>query len=133
MMPSQGRSQLFEIAQGGALAGQPDGLAFDGDARLHHVLDHARVAGDGEGEEVAEDGDIGAADDGAGPLADFHHAQHGEGAQGFAQHGPADAELGGEFAFAGEAVAGGDGAAEQLLAQEREHFFEAATCGGIGP
>ena len=37
--------QALEIGDAGALAGQPNGLTFDGDARLHHVVHHVRPAG----------------------------------------------------------------------------------------
>ncbi len=49
--------QPLEVGDAGALAGQPDGLAFDRDARLHDVVHHARLLGEREGEEVIENGD----------------------------------------------------------------------------
>ena len=37
-------AEPLEIGHGGPLGGKPDGLAFDRDARLHHVVDDVRSA-----------------------------------------------------------------------------------------
>lgn len=60
--PVERGAQRLEIGQGRAFAGEPDGLALDCRAGLHHIVDHAGMVRDGEGEEITEYRDIRAAD-----------------------------------------------------------------------
>ena len=71
--------QAFEIGDVGALAGEPDRLTLDRDTRLHDVIEHVRLLGEREGEEVVQHRDVRLRHHGADAVADFDDAEHGRG------------------------------------------------------
>ncbi len=125
--------QPLEVGDAGALAGQPDGLAFDRDARLHDVVHHAGLLGEREGEEVIENGDIRTRDHGADAVPDLDDAEHGQRAQRFADNRPADTKLAREFALRDQAIPRLERARQQPLAQERKNLLEALFALGCSP
>ena len=98
------------------------GLTFDRDARLHHVIQHVRLLGEREGEEVVQDRDVRPRHHGADAVADLDDAKHGQGAQRLAHERPAYAELAREFAFGDQAVAGLERAGEQRSRRKANTF-----------
>src|SRR5690606_10938835 len=80
--PREPSADAGEVAVACALAGEADGLALDGDARLHHVIEDARLLSEAEGEEIGEHGEVGRLHESAPAVADVEHPQHGERAQG---------------------------------------------------
>jgi hypothetical protein len=104
--------QLFEIGHRRPLRREANCLAFDGDARLHHIVDDFRLLRKGECEEIVENGQIRTAHDGSDAVADFHHSQHGERTQSLPQNRAANAELRSKIALRDEAVTGTQRASE---------------------
>lgn len=116
--------EAFEIGDVGALAGEADRLAFDRDAGLHDVVEHVRLLGEREGEEVVQHGDVRPRHHGADAVADLDDAEHGEGTQRLTDDRTADAELGCQLAFGNQAVTGLERSRKQALTQEGEHLLE---------
>lgn len=83
--------QPFEIGNVGALAGEADRLAFDRDARLHDVVKHVRLVGEGEGEEVVQYRDVRPGHHSTDAVADLDDAEHRQGTQRLANDRPANA------------------------------------------
>ena len=97
--------QLLEIGHGRPFRREPDSLALDGDARLHHIVDDVGLLGEREGEKVVEHGQVRPADDCSDPVADLDHPQHSEGAKSLPQDRSADTELRSKIALRDEPVA----------------------------
>lgn len=77
---ARGALQTFEIGDVGAFAGEADCLTFDCNARLHDVVEHVRLLGEGEGEEVVQHRDVRPCHHGADAVPDLDDTEHGEGA-----------------------------------------------------
>ena len=122
--PRQRCLQTFEIGDVCAFAGEPDRLAFDRDAGLHHVIRHVRLLGEREGEEVIQDRDVRSRHDGADAIPDLDDAEHRQRPQRLANERPTYAELNCEIALGDQAIAGFQRAGEQAIAQEGEHLLE---------
>ena len=118
------RLQAFEIGDISALAGEPDRLALDRDAGLHHVIRHVCLLGEREGEEVIEDRDVRSRHDSADAIPDLDNAEHREGPQRLANERPTYAELNCQIALGDQPIAGFQRAGEQAVAQEGEHLLE---------
>ncbi len=116
--PRQLRADALQVALARPLAGKPDRLALDGDARLHHVVEDVGLLGEAEGEEIRQNRDVGLAHIGALAVADIEEAEHGQRAQRFAQQRPGYAQRQRELAFAQQAISGLQRAAKELLAKE---------------
>ena len=82
------------------------------------------LLGQREGEEVVEHGDVRTRHHGADAVANFDDAKHGQGAQRFPHQRSADAELGCEFAFGDQTVAGLERTDDQPVAQEGKDLLE---------
>jgi hypothetical protein len=96
----------LQVALARPLAGQPNRLAFDGDAGLQHVVQDVGLGGEAERQRLAQHRGIGGAHEGAAAVLDVEQAQHGERAQRLAQHRPADAQRQRQFALGQKPVAG---------------------------
>ena len=80
------RTQLMDLAVPCPSASQPDCLAFDRHPRLHDIINDARLLGEAEGKEIAQNAHICMADIGSLPMPDVQKAQHREGPQRLPQH-----------------------------------------------
>ena len=120
-------TQPLQIGQGGPRAGQANGLALDGDARLHRVVEQLGTLRQGEGKEVTNSRNVGAAHHGAHAVTDLHNTDHGKRPQCLAKHRSGNTKLQRQLALGGEPVAGTDGAGEKLVTEKAQHTIETAA------
>ena len=123
----------LQVALAGALAGEANGLAFDGDARLQHVVEDVGLGREAERQRLAQHRGVGAAHEGAAAVLDVEQAEHGQRPQRLAQHRPADVERQRQLALGQQPVARLELAGEQAVAEEGEHARRAALCSPPGP
>src|ERR1700730_4695221 len=97
--------QSLEVGCSCTFRREADSLAFDGDARFHHVVDQIGLLSEREGEEVVQHRDIGSSDNSADAVADLDDAENCEGSQSLANDRPTDAKLRRELSFRPETVA----------------------------
>jgi hypothetical protein len=116
----------LQIALGGAFAGQPDGLALDGDSRLQDVVQDVGLGGEAQGERLAQHRGVGTAHERAATVLDVEQPQHRERAQRFAQHRSTDPQRQRQLALGQQAVASLQCARQQLVAKEDEDALGAA-------
>ncbi len=118
----------LQVALAGALAGEANCLAFDGDARLQHVVEDVGLRCEAERQRLAQHRGVGAAHERAAAVLDVEQAEHGQRPQCLAQHRPADIESGRQLALGQQPVAGLELSGEQAVAEEGEHARRAALC-----
>jgi len=88
---AQAGGQAIVIALGCPAAGEAHGLAFNGDTRLHHVVHHIWLVSQYEGEEFAENRNVGFCYHRADAMTDLYSANHRQRSERFPQYRAADA------------------------------------------